>query len=168
MICNNCHSVVADETKFCPNCGAKIGAEAAMAPQTYPAVPQTPVQPGYPYQAQIPAARPFQPLMGMICGIVSVVLAFIIYFVVIVDSARSGISGFAVMLLVLDFGLAVFSLTFSIIGMRKSIRTGGRKYVAGIVFSAVGISCAAAALLFLFLSVLIGSVISEARHYRYY
>ena len=46
--------------------------------------------------------------------------------------------------------------------MVRSIRTGGRrKYVAGIVFSAVGISCAAFAFIYLILTVFLGVVFSD-------
>ncbi len=160
MICNSCHAEIPDSTRFCPNCGAPVTA--------------VPVQPYYPtQQPETPARRPAQPLVGMICAIVSFFLAFVLYFAFIVNAATNGegMGAGLILFTVLDAGLAIFSLVFSIIGLRKSIRTGGRKYVAGIVFSAVGISFSAGALLFLFIAVLIGGALSNLRTssntYRY-
>ncbi len=184
MNCPNCGYELTEQSPFCPNCGAKMEAEPAPDPAqvsvqapAYPPVqarPYTPVPnyvPPTPVPSQ-PVSRPAQPLVGMICGIVSAILAVITYFVVIVGAAMNGSIGAAgIILAVIGIGLAIFSLIFSVIGMRRSIHTGGRKYVAGIVFSAVGIAASAFALLFMLLAVVIGSFIdgvSTHSYRRYY
>lgn len=160
MICNSCHATVPDGTPFCSNCGAKLS--------------DAPFQPYFPAQpissAQEPVCRPAQPLVGMICGIVSFILSMILYFVLIVGSVTRSVTWLTILFGLLVGGLAIFSMIFSIIGLRRSIRTGGRKYVPGIVFSAVGISMSASALLFLFLGILVGSLASNVsrRSIRYY
>lgn len=173
MICNSCYANVQDGMPFCPYCGAALTAEpqqpcAAEAQQpcgldparAYAPVSTQPYNPGQ--QPAAPVRHPAQPLVGMICGIVSFILSIVIYFVFIVDSAFHRVTAVEILLCVLTGSLAIVALIFSIIGMRKSIRTGGRKYVAGIVFSAVGISLSASAIMFLLLGVVIGSVAATA------
>ena len=93
----------------------------------------------------------------MILGIISFVMALIAYLAVIITSASGRGVGAVILLLVIPaLGLAVESLILSITGMKRSIRTGGRKYVKGIVFSAVGITFAATALVFVTLTVFFG------------
>lgn len=182
MNCPNCGIELTTQTTFCPNCGTKLNPAADQAPVQ----PAAPVQaPGYPpvqagpynpvpntvpvtYAPQQPVSRPAQPLVGMICGIVSAILAFITYFVVIGSAAFDGsVSAVGIILALIGVGLAIFSLIFSIIGLRRSIHTGGRKYVAGIVFSAVGIASSAFALLFLVLAVVFGVLIDGVKSYSY-
>lgn len=175
MICNYCHSNIQDGTPFCPYCGSAAAAAPAQPHISEPVQAYVPV-PTQPYyqQPSAPVRRPGQPLVGMICGIVSFIMSIVIYFVFIVDSVYNRVTVVEILLCILTGGLAVVSLVFSIIGMRKSIRTGGRKYVAGIVFSAVGISLSASAILFLLLGVVIGGMASLAtsntyrRSYRAY
>ncbi len=140
MTCPNCGAPVSEDAASCPNCGAWLQ-EEAVQPYDYPQDPP----------------HPAQPLPGMILGIVSCVLAFIGYLAIVVSAASGRGTALVVVLLVIPaLALAVGSLILSITGLKNSIRTGGRKYVKGIVFSAIGISFAAAALLFVLITVFIG------------
>ena len=133
MNCPYCGAPVSGQPQYCPSCGGKL-----------PDVPQEP-------------PRPTQPLLGMILGIISFVMALIAFLAVIITSASGRGVGAVILLLVIPaLGLAVESLILSITGMKRSIRTGGRKYVKGIVFSAVGITFAATALVFVTLTVFFG------------
>ncbi|MBQ2061692.1 MAG: zinc ribbon domain-containing protein [Oscillospiraceae bacterium] len=144
MNCPYCGAAVAGQTQYCPNCGTRL-----------PDVPQDP-------------PRPSQPLIGMILGIISCVLAFIAYLATIIAASSGHGVGTVILLLVIPaLGLAVESLILSITGMKRSIRTGGRKYVKGIVFSAVGITCAATALLFVAITFFLGILLRTVTS-RYY
>ena len=148
MNCPYCGASIPNQSQFCPGCGTKIPSQTVR--------PYSPEQPA-------PAPHPVQPVLGMIFGIIGAVLSVVAY-VVMLDGAISGEESAAVfpVLVILTLVAAVLGLIFSIIGMVRSIRTGGRrKYVAGIVFSAVGISCAAFAFIYLILTVFLGVVFSD-------
>lgn len=158
MICNSCHATIPEGMAFCPNCGEKVTIPTP-AEQTFPPVQSMPTVPPVRYYPPVePTPRPAQPLVGMICGIISLILSIVLYFLLIVRAASGAGTSGIILFCVFGVGLAIFALVFSIIGMRRSIRTGGRKYVPGIVFSAVGIATSASALMFLFLGFIIGSV----------
>ena len=151
MNCPYCGAAIPRQCGYCPSCGKKLPDEMLQ-----PYIPQEP-------------PRPSQPLVGMILGIVSLVLAFIAYLVTIITAASGHSVGVVILLLVIPaLGLAVESLILSITGMKRSIRTGGRKYVKGIVFSAVGISCAAGALIMVAVTFFLGFLLrSMASHYYF-
>lgn len=188
MFCPACGAEIREDLQFCPNCGsaltaqqtlsvpeeaAPFAAEAPAAPAA-PAYPEIPAAPAYP-PAQ-PYAAPRAPvqktplaLIGMILGIVSAVLSFVAYFSSILSAALS--RGASVRMLpvlwVLIALLAIGAMVCSILGLMRSIRTGGRKYVAGIVFSSVGLACSVAALVLLFVGIVIGSLIRGIAGYYY-
>ena len=147
MRCPRCGYESEVRMPFCANCGNQLnGSQTAYAvqpPARYPAsavLPQSPEGP-----------RPRQPLTGMILGICAAVLSILAYMFIMINAGlkrRFEDTGWILMFLTL--ALAAGALVFSIIGMRRSVRTGGRKYVAGIVFSGVGSGTAAYALLFSF------------------
>lgn len=128
MFCMKCGAQLADGSVVCPYCGQSLAAQADK--------------------------RPYEPLLGMILGIAAAVFAFVIYFCGIFSSIFG--SGISWLLYVLVGLLAVAALVFSILGLKTSIRTGGRKYVAGIVFSSVGLGCVIGA----FALLLIGGLLS--------
>ncbi len=137
MNCPYCGAPVSGQPQYCPSCGGKL-----------PDVPQEP-------------PRPTQPLLGMILGIISVVLAFFAYLASVISSASGRGFGIVILLLVIPaLGLGVESLILSITGMKRSIHTGGRKYVKGIVFSSVGIACSATALVLLIFTIFFGILLS--------
>ena len=119
MNCPYCGAPVPSQSQFCTNCGTKIPTEAVR--------PYTPEQPA-------PAPRPPQPLLGMIFGIIGAILSIVTYIVMLQGAVRGNMSTAGMILLITPtLGASVIGLIFSIIGMKRSIRTGGRKYVAGIV-----------------------------------
>lgn len=156
MNCPNCGSYVPENSAFCTACGANMQAQ----PQPYAA----PAQPQY-YSQQAPEKHPAMPLIGMIFGIVSAVMGFVSYILAVTGMVSRRADDAAEVLVVLGAVLAVVALVFSIIGMVKSVRTGGKKYVAGIVFSAVGIATAAFALLFGFLTMVVGGIFGSIGRY---
>ena len=114
-------------------------------------------EPGFDSAAPYSVRTNPRPLIGMICGIVGAVLAFIAYIVVIVCAAEDEGVGFVLLLLAAPaLGLGAEALVLSISGMKRSIHTGGRKHVPGIVLSAVGITTAAVDLIFVSIAVFIG------------
>ena len=144
MNCPNCGADLYESSNLCHICGAKINGEAvAPAQQTAP-------------------RRPLQPMLGMIFGIISTVLASLDY-VVVVYRVLYGYTWTAVIILsILCVIAAIVALVFSIIGMKRSIRTGGRKYVAGIVFSAIGLETSASSLILMMITPLIVDIIHKS------
>lgn len=114
MYCAKCGAQLPDRTAVCPYCGEALAAQ--------------------------PKKRPFEPLLGMILGIAASMIAFAVYFFGILTSMYG--VGVSAVLYVLTGLLGVAALAFSILGLKKSLSTGGRNYVAGIVFSSVGLACA--------------------------
>lgn len=160
MKCPYCGEMVPGQSQFCPNCGTRLPAESV---QPYDSR-QTPVP-------QQTAPRPVQPVLGMIFGIIGAILSIVVYVVMLEGAVTGGEpTAGSILLVVPALGAAVIGLIFSIIGMRRSVRTGGRKYVAGIVFSAVGIACSAFALIYLLVTVALFNIIRATtyRHYGYY
>ena len=141
MNCRYCNANIPEGSPFCPNCGAK---QEPVPAAVYPTG-----------QFETPVHRPYQPLLGMILSIIGAILSIVI-FIVFVETKTFG--ALAILMCILTAAFTVTGLVFSIVGMRRSIRTGGRKYVAGIVFSAVGIGAAAFGLTYLFCAVVIGGL----------
>src|SRR3989449_11033523 len=59
--CSSCGSQVAEGVAFCPSCGAPIQKVAQAPPQTPPAAPAYPPQPGFGAPGQYPPGYPPQP-----------------------------------------------------------------------------------------------------------
>lgn len=124
MFCVKCGAQLADGSAVCPYCGQ------VLATQT--------------------GKRPYEPLLGMILGIVASVIAFAVYFFGVVAAVYG--AEVSAVFYVLSGALAVAALVFSVLGLKKSLSTGSRSYVAGIVFSSVGLACALATFLLLAIS----------------
>ena len=120
---------------FCPNCGNQLLRNAAVCPycRTQLSQPVAPPPTG---------ARKFLPIFALCCGIVGIFVGMIAYMTygisaVFQDSTITG----SLLLVILASLLGLAAIICGIIGLIRSIRTGGRKYVPGIVLSAVGIYC---------------------------
>ena len=133
MFCSNCGNQIADNTAVCPYCRYQLRRV-------------TPVQ--------TPAPKTALPGFALGFGIAAVVLGVIGYAVGAVY--RNVISALP---LVLAFLLGIGAVIFGASGLRLSIHTGGRKYVAGIVLSAIGIACGVLAHLYVFLGLLVKSLV---------
>ena len=133
MFCSNCGNQVPENTAACPYCRYQIRRV-------------TPVQ--------TPAPKTALPGFALGFGIAAVVLGVIGYAVGAVY--RNVISALP---LVLAFLLGIGAVIFGASGLRRSIHTGGRKYVAGIVLSAIGIASGALAHVYVFLGLLVKSLI---------
>ena len=175
MFCPVCGNEISDGLQYCPNCGSALTGQPASEASETPFVSETPTAPLCPDVPAAPVYPPAQPyaapsapvqktplaLVGMILGIISAVLSFVSYFSSILSAALSrGSSAYYMPVLWVLVGLlAIGAMVCSILGLMRSIRTGGRKYVAGIVFSSVGLACSVAALVLLFVGILISSVV---------
>ena len=154
MFCVNCGSQLPEGANVCPFCGTQVR-------QANPVQPVSP-QPGYSYPVSPqplntePVRTPL-PAMALGFGIGGFVLAYIGYFVTILNK-----NSYMALLSLLAAMLGIGAIIFGAVGLRRSIRTNGRKkYVAGIVLSAIGLACGSGALLFSFFGLFLRAVIGR-------
>ena len=135
MFCSYCGNQIPDNSIYCPVCRAQL-------------------------QRSVPAQQTVRktPLAGLALGfgIAGAVFGYIGF----IANAVSR-NALPAILLVLAIFLGIAAVICGSIGLKRSIHTGGRKYVAGIVLSAVGISGGAVAHVFAFMGILVGSMISR-------
>lgn len=154
MFCTNCGNQLPENAKVCPYCRTTVRQPENTAPVYQQPVNPYPVNPR-PLDTE-PVRTPF-PALAISFGIAGAILSYIGYIVAILY--RNTIAS---VLPVLGALLGVGAVIFGIVGLIRSIRTNGRrKYVAGIVLSAIGLSGGAVALLFGFVGLLLRSVIGR-------
>lgn len=154
MFCTNCGSQLPEGANVCPFCGTAIRQPEPVQPAYQQPVNPYPVNPR-PLNTE-PVRTPY-PVLAISLGIAGAILSYFGYFLSLLY--RNTISG---ILPVLGAMLGICGLVFGIVGLIRSIRTNGRrKYVAGIVLSAIGLSGGAVALLFGFIGLLMKSVIGR-------
>ena len=134
---------------FCSNCGNQLPENAAVCPYCR-------AQLRRPTPVETPVVRTPFPGFSLGFGIAAVVFGFIAY----VTSILSGSSVMAFWT-VLTFLLGIAGIIFGALGLRRSIRTGGRKYVAGIVLSAIGLACSVGGIVFAFLGTIIRMMVQH-------
>ena len=134
---------------YCSYCGNHIPDNAAVCPYC-----RSQVRSASPLQQSAPRT----PLGGLALGfgIAGTVFAYI----GIITNALNR-SALPALLSVLAIFLGIAAVICGSIGLKRSIRTGGRKNVAGIVLSAIGISGGALAHIFAFFAFFIGSMIGR-------
>ena len=144
---------------FCPNCGSQVPDQTVICPVCHMQLPRlvTPPPTG---------ARKFLPIFALCCGIVGTAVGMVAYTtygfrVVFQDSTTTG----SLLLVILASLLGLAAIICGILGLIRSIRTGGRKYVAGIVLSAVGIYFGINALFTSFMSLLVNNLSGVFAYY---
>ena len=145
---------------FCPNCGTHLPEQADICPACRAQLPR-PVAP------QPTGARKFLPIFALCCGIVGTAVGMVAYTtygfrVVFQDSTSTG----SLLLVILASLLGLAAIICGILGLIRSIRTGGKKYVAGIVLSAVGIYFGLNALFTSFMSLFVSSLSGVFAHFH--
>ena len=135
MFCSNCGNQIADNTAVCPYCRYQLRRV-------------TPVQ--------TPAPRTALPGLSLGFGIAGVILGYIGIIVFAVQRSAA-----ATIPIVLAFFLGLAAVICGAAGLRRSIHTGGRKNVAGIVLSAIGISGGVVAHVFVIMALFLGSMIGR-------
>lgn len=120
---------------FCPNCGTQLREQADICPVCRAQL-QRPIAP------PPSVARKFLPIFALCCGIVGIFVGMIAYMTYGISAVfqNSTITG-SLLLVILASLLGLAAIICGLIGLIRSIRTGSRKYVPGIVLSAIGIYC---------------------------
>ncbi len=154
MFCTNCGNQLPENANVCPYCGTAVRQSESVQPAYQQPVNPYPVNPR-PLNTE-PVRTPF-PVLAISLGLAGAILSYFGYFLSLLY--RNTISG---ILPVLGAMLGICGVVFGIVGLIRSIRTNGRrKYVAGIVLSAIGLSGGAVALLLSFFGVLLRSFIGR-------
>ena len=159
MYCTNCGGQLPENANVCPFCGTTVRKAAPVQPVNAQPVNTQPVNP-YPVNPRPLNTEPVKtplPALALGFGIGGLVLGYIGYFVLLLSRGS-----YTVLLTFLAALLGIGAIIFGAIGLRRSIRTNGRrKYVAGIVLSAIGLACGAGALLFSFFGLFMRSVMGR-------
>lgn len=129
MFCNSCGSVIPDGNSFCSFCGAPAASPASGQPMYYRPVqnnnyrPPVYQQPAYRQPAYSLPQRPRErtringfATSGLIFGIISLCFCWLPF---------------------VNFFLALFGLTFSIVGMVRRNASGKGRAIAGLVMSGI-------------------------------
>lgn len=135
MFCSNCGNQIADNTAVCPYCRYQLRRGTAV---------------------QTPAPRTALPGLALGFGITGAIFGYVGLIVHAV-----GRNAIGAILIVLAIFLGIGSVICGAIGLRCSIHTGGRKNVAGIILSAIGISGGAVAHVFAFFGLFLRSMIGR-------
>ena len=149
MFCVNCGTQLMDNTNVCPYCGTPVRQPEPVQPAY-----QQPVNP-YPVNPRPVNTEPIRtPLGGLALGFG--IAALILSFIGLASSAAYR-NAFSVVLTFLALMLSVGTIIFGAVGLRRSIRTNGRrKYVPGIVMSAIGLALGSLALIYSLIGLLFG------------
>lgn len=138
MFCTNCGNQVPDGSAVCPYCRAPLARPVDAAPT---------------------GSRKALPIIALCCGVVGIIVGSVAYIsfgipVVFQNSTMTG----STLLVILTFLLGLAAIICGIIGLFRSIRTGGKKYVAGIILSAIGIYCGINALSYSAMSLVVNKM----------
>ena len=134
---------------FCPNCGNQLPDNAAVCPYCRAQLQR-------PTPVQTPASKTILPGFALGFGIPAAILG---YFGLIIFTFHRTLAASLPIVLAIALGLA--AVICGSIGLKRSIRTGGRKNVAGIILSAIGIAGGVLAHFFSILGLIIGSMIGR-------
>lgn len=122
---------------FCMNCGNQVPDDSAVCPYC-----RTPL--ARPVDAAPTGARKALPIVALCCGVVGTVVGSAGYIATWFDTVFShsyatSLPSAPLPVILLSCLLGLAAIVCGVIGLVRSIRTGGKKYVTGIVLSAIGI-----------------------------
>ena len=125
MFCMNCGNHGPDDSAVCPYCRTPLARPVDAAPT---------------------GARKALPIIALCCGVVGTVVGSAGYIATWFDTVFShsyatSVPSAPLPVILLSCLLGLAAIVCGVIGLVRSIRTGGKKYVTGIVLSAIGIYC---------------------------